>query len=122
MNCPFCLPDDSVVVLRNELCYARRDGYPVTKGHLLIVPFRHFANYFDASEEEIKEMSLLVAEARKILVQEHQPQGFNIGINVGAAAGQTVGHVHIHLIPRYEGDMDDPRGGVRGVIPEKQKY
>ena len=119
-NCPFCTPDEPI--LSNDLAYARFDKYPVNNGHLLIIPFRHVSDFFDLTEEERKAIFNLVDEAKVLLDKKHKPDGYNIGINVGEAAGQTVWHVHVHVIPRYNGDMNDPRGGVRGVIPEKQKY
>jgi len=118
--CPFCTHD--VSVLENDLAYARYDNYPVNDGHLLIIPFRHVSDYFDLSKEERDSIFLLIDEAKVLLDKKYKPDGYNIGINVGEAAGQTVLHVHVHVIPRHKGDMEDPRGGVRGVIPEKQKY
>jgi len=119
-SCIFCKPE--LVVLENELAYVRRDSYPVSPGHLLVVTYRHIADYFDTTEEERAAMLKLVWQARDYLMDTHSPDAFNVGVNCGVAAGQSVPHVHIHLIPRYKGDMDDPRGGVRGVIPSKQKY
>jgi diadenosine tetraphosphate (Ap4A) HIT family hydrolase len=91
-------------------------------GHLLIIPGRHVASVFEATSIEIPDLWNLVCRAKEYLDQKYSPDGYNIGINDGESAGQTVMHLHIHLIPRYRDDMDDPRGGVRGVIPEKQKY
>lgn len=119
-NCLFCTHDESV--LRNDLAYARYDNYPVNDGHFLIIPFRHVSDFFDLSKEEVDAIFLLIDEVKNLLDKKHKPDGYNIGINVGEAAGQTIWHVHVHLIPRYKGDMEDPRGGIRGVIPEKQKY
>jgi diadenosine tetraphosphate (Ap4A) HIT family hydrolase len=119
-SCAFCAPE--AVVLVGERVYARRDGYPVAPGHLLIVPYRHVADYFDTSAEEQAEILQMVNRAREWLQRVYAPDGFNIGVNSGVAAGQTVLHAHVHLIPRYRGDMEDPAGGVRGVIPGKQKY
>ena len=121
-QCPFCNPSEKEIVLKNDLCYARYDKYPVNKGHLLIIPFRHFENYFDATKEEKTAFVELIDKAKELLDKEFHPDGYNIGINVGKPAGQTILHLHIHLIPRYKGDMDNPEGGVRGVIPKKQKY
>ena len=87
-----------------------------------MIPFRHVSNYFDATAEEKQALWALVEEAKLYLDRQHAPDGYNIGINVGVEAGQTVMHVHLHLIPRYRGDVADPRGGVRGVIREKQNY
>ena len=121
-QCPFCSPVSDEIVLENLLCYSRYDKYPVGKGHLLVVPFRHVANFFELTEAERKAAFELVWQAQAKLDHEFQPEGYNVGVNVGPAAGQTVMHVHIHLIPRYHGDVPDPRGGVRFVIPEKAKY
>ena len=119
-NCPFCVRPEEI--LSNKLAYARYDKYPVCEGHLLIIPYRHVSSYFDLTPEEKTAIFDLFEQAKNLLDREWKPDGYNIGVNVGEAAGQTVWHVHVHLIPRYKGDMDDPRGGVRGVIPEKQKY
>ena len=119
-NCPFCGPENTA--FRNELAYARWDGYPVSPGHLLVIPYRHVADYFELSEEEKQAIWELIDQARDLLRHERSPDGFNVGFNAGAAAGQTVFHAHVHVIPRYAGDIEDPRGGVRGVIPGKQKY
>ena len=118
--CPFCNTSDFLV--KDEYSYVRWDVYPVSEGHALIVPFRHVSSYFDLTNDERKSMFGLLDEAKRLIEEKYNPDGFNIGINDGEAAGQTIMHVHMHLIPRYEGDMKDPRGGVRGVIPEKQKY
>ena len=122
LKCIFCNPVPDIVLLSNALAYVRFDSYPVSPGHMLIVPHRHFAGYFACSESEREALWSLVEEAKLHLDREHRPDGYNVGINVGPAAGQSVMHVHIHLIPRYEGDMENPKGGVRGVIPSKQKY
>jgi len=110
------------VVLENELAFAVYDAFPVGAGHLLIVPKRLFSDYFAARAAEVDALWDLVNRAKKYLDVEYKSDGYNIGINSGEAAGQTVGHLHIHVIPRYKGDIDDPRGGVRGVIPEKRIY
>lgn len=120
--CPFCSIDPATVVAENELAVAIHDGFPVSPGHLLIIPKRHVASFFEVTEEERGALFALVARAREILVREHRPDGFNVGINDGAAAGQTVMHLHIHLIPRYSGDTRDPRGGVRWIMPEMAPY
>ncbi len=120
--CPFCSPSDGEVVLRNHLWYARLDLYPVNQGHLLLIPFRHEPNFLALSPEEQSAALELLAQARSKLESEFHPDGYNVGINVGEAAGQTVAHAHIHIIPRYAGDVPDPRGGVRFVIPTKAKY
>lgn len=113
---------DKPRVLENEVAFVIRDGFPVSEGHCLIVPKRVFANYFDATQDEMDGLQQLLIATKQLLDKEFSPDGYNVGINCGEHAGQTVPHVHIHLIPRYQGDMDNPRGGVRGVIPSKQKY
>jgi diadenosine tetraphosphate (Ap4A) HIT family hydrolase len=121
-KCPFCNILETKILIRNELCFALLDKNPVTKGHVLIIPFRHFSNYFDVTEDEKNAIWSLADEVKHVIREEHSPDGYNIGINIGRAAGQTHPHLHVHIIPRYEGDVEDPKGGVRGVIPEKQKY
>ena len=120
MICPFCKDID--IVLENDLAFAIYDKYPVNLGHILIIPKRHFSNYFDATKEEKEALLELLEESKGLLDREFSPDGYNIGINICEAAGQTVWHLHVHLIPRYKGDIDNPRGGVRGVIPEKRIY
>jgi len=122
MPCPFCRLDDRKLLWQSDLVVAIADGYPVSPGHTLVIPRRHVATWFDASPWEQQEIWRAIGELKARFDAEYQPAGYNIGINVGAAAGQTVMHLHVHLIPRYDGDMTDPRGGVRGVIPERQKY
>jgi diadenosine tetraphosphate (Ap4A) HIT family hydrolase len=121
-TCPFCNPDKSKVILTNDHAMAFHDGYPVTPGHSLIVPKRHISSFFEATRDEQAAMLDLLAEMRQLLLSERSPDGFNVGINDGAAAGQTVMHLHIHLIPRYAGDTEDPRGGVRWIMPKKAPY
>lgn len=118
-SCPFCEPGDRVVA-RNELALAITDRQPASPGHTLIVPKRHCTSYFDLSPEEASACHSLLREQRDRLRQEHQPDGFNVGVNDGTAAGQTVEHAHVHLIPRYAGDHPDPRGGIRHVIPTRR--
>jgi diadenosine tetraphosphate (Ap4A) HIT family hydrolase len=121
-DCPFCdLPPDRI--LRSGLhARALRDAFPVTPGHTLVVPTRHVASLYDLPPEEQAALWELAGEVRADLVASHDPDGFNIGVNDGEAAGQTVGHAHIHVIPRYGGDVEDPRGGIRWVVPEKAVY
>ncbi|WP_456383466.1 HIT family protein [Persephonella sp.] len=121
-NCPFCNVSEDMIVIKNDLCFAIFDRYPVNKGHMLIIPFRHFDNYFDSTFDEKLAFIKLIDEAKKFIDKKFNPDGYNIGVNIGKEAGQTVFHVHIHLIPRYRGDIDNPTGGVRGVIPEKRIY
>lgn len=120
--CVFChLPRDRVVA-ENGLAIFIMDAFAVSPGHSLIIPKRHIASFFDATAAEREAMLELLDRARQAVLRSHQPAGFNIGINDGPAAGQTVPHLHMHLIPRYAGDQADPRGGVRWVIPEKADY
>lgn len=120
--CPFCNLKESDALLSSELAVAFFDGYPVNPGHVLVIPRRHEANFFDLTEEERIDIFRLVDKVRELIAERYTPDGFNVGVNVGAAAGQTIFHAHVHLIPRYKGDVPQPRGGVRGVIPEKQQY
>ena len=98
------------------------DGHPLSPGHVLIVPRRHVASWFESTTAEREEMVRLTDDARRILAEKRAPDGFNLGINDGAAAGQTVPHLHLHLIPRYRGDVPDPRGGIRWIIPDRADY
>ena len=121
--CLFCRVGEDRIIAENELCYAIRDGFPVTPMHTLVIPKRHVADYFDLYQPELNAIQALLKEQREqILAADPAVTGFNVGINAGAEAGQTIFHVHVHLFPRRKGDVADPRGGVRGVIPEKQKY
>lgn len=121
--CSLCqrlaLPD---LLAESELAVAFKDAFPVNPGHTLIVPRRHVAWLFDLDPDEQEALWRLLPEVKQRLDARHSPAGYNIGVNVGAAAGQTVGHVHIHLIPRYAGDVEDPRGGVRWVVPARAAY
>ena len=120
--CAFCTLPLQRLIDENATAIAIRDGYAVSPGHTLLIPKRHTSSFFDLSEPERSDLLALLDRAKLALDQEFQPQGYNIGVNDGAAAGQTVPHLHVHLIPRYKGDLPDPRGGVRWVIPEKAKY
>lgn len=114
-KCIFCnLPKDKVIA-ENYLALAFYDAYPVNEGHVLIIPKRHVETYFDATWDEKNAISLLLAEVKEKLDERFHPNGYNIGVNVGVAAGQTIFHLHVHLIPRYAGDVLDPRGGVRKI-------
>lgn len=122
-SCPFCNEITSRLVEQNELAMAFRDGYPVTEGHTLVIPKRHVADYFDLHQPELNAIQqLLKSQKQALMKSDPSIVAFNVGVNAGEAAGQTVFHCHIHLIPRRKGDMENPRGGVRGVIPAKQKY
>jgi len=121
-SCPFCaLPAERILLLADEALVIR-DAFPVSPGHTLVVPRRHIGSFFELTDAERACMVELLAQAKAELDLSFQPHGFNIGINEGAAAGQTVPHLHLHLIPRYRGDAPDPRGGVRWVLPAKAKY
>ena len=120
--CPFCSLPSERIIDQNDHGLVVRDGYPISKGHTLIIPKRHTGSFFDLTETERLDLLLLLDKAKTALDNEFNPNGFNIGINDGPAAGQTVPHLHIHLIPRYNGDITDPRGGVRWIIPEKADY
>ena len=121
--CPFCtLPKDSATIAESATVYAIFDKFPVSKGHALVIPTRHVSNYFDLTLQEQMDCLILLNEVKAILQKQFNPDGFNVGINIHAAAGQTVPHAHIHLIPRYQDDVQEPRGGVRGVIPDMQVY
>lgn len=119
-DCPFCR--EPKAVLQNEHAFVRFDEYPVNPGHCLVIPHRHVAEYFDASDAEKAAIWELVDTMKARIDAEFSPDGYNVGVNIGPTAGQSVPHIHIHIIPRYKGDMENPRGGVRGVIPDKQKY
>lgn len=120
--CVFCSLPSERIVAENEHAMLILDAFPVSLGHSLVIPKRHVASFFDASPDERTALFELLAVAHERQKVAHRPDGFNIGINDGAAAGQTVPHLHIHLIPRYDGDHADPRGGVRWVIPGKADY
>ena len=121
-DCPFCSPDPDRVFFRGEKVFGLWDAYPVSEGHALVIPFRHVGSWFDATEEERSELLRAVSVAREQIEASRSPDGYNIGVNDGFAAGQTVGHLHLHVIPRYDGDVPDPRGGVRWVIPDRAPY
>ena len=122
-DCLFCNIPPVRIVLENELAYAVRDGYPVTEMHSLIIPKRHIQDYFDLTTEELIACDQLIRSLKnEISNSDNSVNGFNIGINSGETAGQTIFHCHIHLIPRRTGDVDNPRGGVRNIIPGMGNY
>lgn len=121
-KCPFCNIAPGQIIAGHALAVAKHDGYPLTKGHTLIIPRRHVASFFECTAEERHAMLELLDDAKAVLDKTHAPDGYNIGLNNGAAAGQTVMHVHMHLIPRYQNDTTEPRGGVRWIFPERAKY
>jgi diadenosine tetraphosphate (Ap4A) HIT family hydrolase len=122
-RCPFC---DFILnqepIAQNGTFFAKQDEYPVSPGHTLLIPVRHVETFFELNKEEREDFFSLLLEMHSILQHQYEPDGFNIGINIGPAAGQTIAHLHIHLIPRYLGDVKNPVGGVRGVIPERADY
>ena len=120
--CPFCILPAERIIDSNQFGVTIRDGFPISPGHTLVIPKRHIGSWFAISNEEQLGLLDLLARAKVVLQEELNPDGYNIGINDGPVAGQTVPHLHMHLIPRYKGDIDDPRGGVRWIIPEKAKY
>jgi diadenosine tetraphosphate (Ap4A) HIT family hydrolase len=121
-HCPFCTLPASRVIDSNSMGVVIRDAYPVSPGHTLVISRRHVSSFFGIAEAERTGLMDLVVSAQALLQREYAPAGYNIGINDGASAGQTVPHLHIHLIPRFAGDVPDPRGGVRWVMPDKAKY
>ena len=122
-DCIFCNLEPSRIEDRNEFFVAIKDLYPVTEGHTLIIPSRHVESFFELTrDEEIAMLDMLISQKEELSQLDTTITGFNVGINDGEDAGQTIMHCHIHLIPRRKGDMESPRGGVRGVIPDKQSY
>jgi diadenosine tetraphosphate (Ap4A) HIT family hydrolase len=120
--CPFCSLDPEHKCMENEHSFAFPDAYPLADGHTLVVPRKHVSSIYELSADEQSAVWDLVAEVRQRLLTGLKPDGFNIGVNDGEAAGQTVEHAHVHVIPRRKGDVPDPRGGVRWIIDEKANY
>ena len=125
-GCAFCdieeKIDKSRIIYQDSTWIAMLDGYPVSEGHTLLIPKRHCETYFDLNFLELESLGVTIGIVKRILCAKYHPNGFNIGTNCGEAAGQTIMHCHIHIIPRYNGDCENPRGGVRGVIPNKMSY
>ena len=121
-ECIFCNYNKSEIIAENKYTFAILDNSPVNEGHCLIISKRHFSNFFEATEEEIKAIYSLLHEVKEIFDIQYEPAGYNIGINVGQYAGQTIEHLHVHLIPRYVGDVSDPRGGVRNLKKASEEY
>ena len=122
-QCLFCNKSKQKIIYSSKLLFVVRDSYPVTKLHTLIIPHRHVSNFFDLNDEELSDLNKILKQQRKELLNlDKEITGFNVGVNAGKDAGQSIMHCHIHLIPRRKGDIENPRGGVRGVIPSKQKY
>jgi len=122
VDCPFCTLPLGRISEGNHSAVCIDDAYPVSLGHSLLIPRRHVPSLFDLTREERTDIFDLLDRVHARIQAEHNPDGFNVGINDGAAAGQTVMHLHVHLIPRYDGDRPDPRGGVRWIFPEKVDY
>ncbi len=120
--CPFCQLEGRHILLQNQYACAFYDQYPVSPGHILIVPFRHVASFFSLTLDERAAIDDLIIKAKDFLDIKYHPDGYNIGVNINESAGQSVMHVHVHMIPRYQGDTPAPKGGVRGVIAGKQAY
>lgn len=122
-ECKFCeFFKEKKFDLENELAFAFWDANPVSKGHSIVMTKRHVRDFFETTKEERIAIFELIDKAKNIIDEKYKPTGYNIGMNCGVSAGQTVMHIHVHLIPRYDGDVENPRGGVRGVIPEKKDY
>jgi diadenosine tetraphosphate (Ap4A) HIT family hydrolase len=121
-SCSFCCLPAERIWIQDDRTVVFLDGYPISRGHTLVIPRRHVSTLFDLSGDEQLYLWAKVATVRSLLVEQFHPDGFNIGINDGDTAGQTISHAHIHLIPRYRGDVADPRGGIRWVIPSRAKY
>lgn len=121
-DCIFCRQPETEVICENELARAFFDKFPVNEGHVLITPKRHAETFFDATKEELAAINQLIFKVKKILDERYSPDGYNIGVNVNCAGGQTIFHLHVHVIPRYEGDVEDPRGGVRKIKPNLIPY
>jgi diadenosine tetraphosphate (Ap4A) HIT family hydrolase len=122
LECPFCQLDPGRVLDENELAVALADAFPVLPGHTLVIPRRHVSDFFDLTAAEVVAVFELLFRMRPRVAAEHVPAAYNIVVNVGAAAGQTVMHAHVHLIPRYPGDVPDPTGGIRNLIPGMGRY
>ena len=122
-DCPFCSRiEDGEVIEQSTLAVAFSDAFPISPGHTLVVSRRHEADFFELTDMEQAALWVVALRARERIMADHAPTGFNVAINVGADAGQAVDHAHLHIVPRYAGDVDDPRGGVRWVIPEHARY
>ena len=122
-QCLFCNKKKQKIIYSTELMFVVRDSYPVTKLHTLIIPHRHVSDFFDLNDNELSDLSKILKKEKQFLLNlDKTISAFNVGVNAGKDAGQSIMHCHVHLIPRRKGDIKNPRGGVRGVIPSKQKY
>ena len=122
IDCPFCNIEQDRILWENDQAFVIYDGYPVSTGHALVIPKRHIGSFFETGTEERNALLAGLDYAKQIIDNDYGPAGYNIGINDGQVAGQTVAHLHIHVIPRYQDDVEDPRGGVRWIFPDKAKY
>lgn len=124
MNCIFCNSNKDDYILSNELAFAIYDKFPVNKGHVLIIPKRHFSSLFEAKEDEILDVYKLLEQCKELIDERFNPDGYNVGVNIGKDAGQSIFHLHVHLIPRYIGDVDQDRlkGGIRNFKESIVKY
>jgi diadenosine tetraphosphate (Ap4A) HIT family hydrolase len=120
--CDFENPEKHKLILQDDLVYARWDNFPVSAGHAEVVPKRHIESFFELSDDELLAIFGMAKAIRENIMEQYNPDAFNLGINDGEAAGRTIHHMHLHLIPRYDGDVDSPRGGVRNIIPGKGDY
>jgi diadenosine tetraphosphate (Ap4A) HIT family hydrolase len=122
-DCPFCERINAGgALLADQFCAVIRDAFPLNPGHCLIVPRRHVSSFFDMTEAERSDLFALVPQVKALIEESNVPAGYNLGMNIGALAGQTIGHAHLHVIPRYLGDVDDPRGGIRNIISVRARY
>lgn len=121
-ECIFCDYNEKERIAENALAFAIYDNFPVNKGHTLIIPKRHFSSFFEATEEEVLAIYNLIHKAKEIIDKKYNPTGYNVGINIGEDAGQTIMHLHLHIIPRYKGDVENPKGGVRKLKKELVPY
>ena len=125
-GCAFCdiekRIDESRIIYQDSTWIAILDGYPVSEGHTLLIPKRHCETYFDLNYLELESLGVTIGIVKRLLDTKYHPNGYNVGVYCGEAAGQTIMHCHVHIIPRYNGDCENPRGGVRGVIPNKMSY
>ena len=120
--CTYCNLSESRIIDQSPLTLVFRDVFPVSPGHTLIIPRRHVESYFDLTDQEREDLTFMMMRAKNVLKNELNPQAFNIGINEGFAAGQTVAHINMHLIPRFKGDVTEPRGGIRWIFPDKAVF
>ncbi|WP_416198472.1 MAG: Diadenosine tetraphosphate (Ap4A) hydrolase [Sporanaerobacter sp.] len=122
MSCLFCGREFLDIIAENELVFAIYDKYPVNLGHVLIIPKRHYASFYESTEEELIAIYEIVQKCKEIVDSKYKPTGYNIGININESAGQTIMHLHVHMIPRYDGDVEDPRGGIRNLKTQLVPY